>query len=143
MVFVNLFFAGLLAGMELIVCYGLRRALTVLDQVPHILIRQALIRRLRVLVPAIFGPAVLTAVAVAVLDGSLLRYLALIPVLAGVLVTAFGTVRINGAAVDWDPQAPPAGWQALITRWERQDLVRCWSALAAFGLLLLAAGTSA
>ncbi len=137
MVFVNLFFAGLLAGVELIVCYGLRRALTVLDQVPHILIRQALIRRLRVLVPAIFGPAVLTAVAA--LDGSLLRYLALIPVLTGVLVTAFGTVRINGAAVDWDPQAPPAGWQTLITRWERQDLVRCWSALAAFALLLLAA----
>jgi hypothetical protein len=139
MVFVNLLFAGLLAGAELLVYYGVRAALTVLDQVPHLRMRQALIRRLRVLVPALFGPAVLTAAAVAVFDGSPLRYVALLPILAGVLTTAFGTVAINQAVLTWDPEAPPPQWQTTIARWERQDLIRCWAAVTAFALLLAAA----
>ncbi len=53
---VNLFCTGIFAGMEFIVCFGVRAPLNVLDEQPHIQVRQAVIRRLRVLVPAAFVP---------------------------------------------------------------------------------------
>jgi len=137
MTYANLFFAGLLAGAELLVCYGLRAALRGLDQQPHIQLRQALIRRLRILVPALFVPTALTGIGVVVLDGSLFAWLGLAAVLAWTVTTFLGTVPINKAAVDWDPADPPAGWRAEVSRWERLDLVRCWAALAAFAAFLL------
>jgi hypothetical protein len=61
--FVNLFCAGVLAGEEVVICYGVRGPVASLDPQPGILLRQALIRRLRVLVPAIFGLAFVSGIA--------------------------------------------------------------------------------
>ncbi len=49
--FVNLFFAGILAGIEIVIHYGLRAPTEVLDEQSQIQLRQALVLRLRVLVP--------------------------------------------------------------------------------------------
>jgi hypothetical protein len=138
----GLFVAGLLAGEELVVCYGVRGAIGVLDDRSHVELRQALIRRLRVLVPGLFGPAAMLAVAVAILDrgraGGAWRLAAVVGLAVWFGVTAFGTVPINAAAIDWDPGAPPAGWRSLVARWERLDVARCWASIVAFGCLVAA-----
>ena len=53
---VNLFFNGMLAGEELAVYYGVRIPVASLEERPQTLLRQALIRRLRLLVPGIYMP---------------------------------------------------------------------------------------
>jgi uncharacterized membrane protein len=143
----NLFFAGLLAGEEFAICYGLRPALGRLDAPLQISIRQTLIRRLRVLVPLLFFAALLTSLAVlyaTALGGALyLRGAGVVALFAFIAVTLGGTVPINKAALAWRPAAPPPDWRAQLRRWERLDIVRCWLALAAFALLLAATGLAA
>jgi uncharacterized membrane protein len=56
--------------------------------------------------------------------------------LVWILVTLFGTVPINEAALDWRPDAPPANWRALVDRWERLNTVRTCAAVLAFAFLL-------
>jgi hypothetical protein len=140
--FVNLFCTGLLAGAELVVRYGVRAPIAVLDEQPQIQLRQALIRSLRVLVPAILAPTVVSGVAVTALDGTGpgfgLRCTALLALLAWALVTFIGTVPINKATLTWLPGAPPGSWRALVSRWERLDTARSWAALAAFAFFLTA-----
>jgi len=142
--FINLFGAGMLAGEEFVIRCGVRVPLASLDDQPHIRLRQALIRTLRVLVPAIYLPTVLTAVAVTILDGAdnglAFRCAAILALLAWIAITLGGTVPINAAALDWDPSAPPGDWQAQVDRWERLNSVRAWLAVAAFALML--AGTA-
>lgn len=139
---VNLFLTGLLAGEEFVIRYGLRAPMASLDQRAHIEVRQALIRRLRILVPALAGPTILSALAATVADRRNRRLAARgagllsLFLLAG--VTLLGTVPINAAVLEWDPDAPPSDWQAQIRRWERLDAVRCWSAVAAFALFVVA-----
>jgi hypothetical protein len=140
--FVNLYFAGLLAGEEFVIRFGVRAPIAHLDEWPQIHLRQALIRRLRVVVPAIFGSTILTAAAATVLNGFDLgfglRCVGGIALLAWLLVTLFGTVPINQATLTWEPGAPPKNWRALVRRWERLDTARCWAAMLAFALFLTA-----
>ena len=140
--FVELFCAGLLAGAEFIVCFGARSTITVLDEQPQVQLRQALIRRLRLLVPAVYVPALLSAVAVTVLadtgDGFGFRCLGLLAVLAWTVTTFLGTVPINKATLTWRPDAPPKEWRAVVSRWERLDKVRFWAAVIAFAFFLTA-----
>jgi uncharacterized membrane protein len=140
--FVNLFWAGLLAGEEFVIRFGVRAPVASLDERAHIQLRQALIRRLRVVVPAIFGITVLTAVAATVLGGFGLgfglRSAGGVALLTWLLVTLLGTVPINQAVLAWEPSVPPKNWRAQVSRWERLDTVRCWAALAAFALFLTA-----
>lgn len=139
--FINLFFAGILAGEELTVRFGVRGPLASLADKPHIEFRQALILRLRVLVPIIFALALVSGIAVTVANGFDsgfgLRCAGLLALVAFILVTLFGTVPINAAALYWNPVAPPANWQQLVQRWERLDDVRCAMALLAFALFLI------
>jgi uncharacterized membrane protein len=136
--FVNLFCAGILAGIEFVVRYGLRGSIAVLDEQPQIRLRQALIRRLRTVVPAVFLLTAASSVAVTVLHGSAFRYAGLLAVLGWTLVTFVGTVPINKATLTWRPDAPPADWRALVGRWERLDSARWWAAVLAFALFLTA-----
>ncbi len=141
---VNLFVAGLLAGEELVVRVGVRGPLAGLEDRPHIEMRQALILRLRVVVPTIFLATLATGVAVVILvggqAGAVARYAALLALVVWLVVTAFGTVPINAAALEWDPDAPPADWKLQIDRWERLNSVRALAAAAAFALFLIAFG---
>ncbi len=140
--FVNLFCAGILAGIEFVVRYGIRGAIPVLDEQPQIRLRQALIRRLRVAVPIVYASTALSAVAVTILDGTGFRYAGLVAVLGWTLVTFIGTVPINKATLTWQPAAPPADWRALVRRWERLDTARWWAAALVFASFLTAAAAS-
>lgn len=95
----NLFFAGLLAGEELVICYGLRSALSILDTSSHILLRQRLIRRLRILVPILLLLALFSGVLLAIWEDHGLHLVARCAGLAflGIflLLTLTGTAPIN------------------------------------------------
>jgi uncharacterized membrane protein len=140
---VNLFFAGLLAGEELVVRYGLSGPLAKLDDKPHIQLRQSLIRRLRIFVPSLFILAVSTGVSALIVDrthpGFAFRCAGMLALLVFITVTLLGTVPINKAALGWDASAPPAGWKLAIERWRRRDTFRCWAAILAFALFLAGA----
>jgi uncharacterized membrane protein len=140
---VGLFLAGLLAGEEVVVRYGVRGPLAALDDRAHILFRQGLIRTLRVLVPATAMPALVVGTALAILDGTTpgfaFRWAGVAALVVWLATTLFGTVPINEAALDWQPDAPPENWRALVERWERLNTVRTWAALAAFAGFLAAA----
>lgn len=139
--FINLFFIGILAGEEFTIRYGVRGPLASLDVQSHIRLRQALILRLRVLVPIIFGLAILSGLAVIIINGFGpgfgFRGAGLLVLISFILVTLFGTVPINAAALTWQPAAPPGNWRAQVSKWEQLDNVRCWAALIAFGLFLI------
>jgi hypothetical protein len=140
--FGNLFCAGLLAGAEFIVCFGVRSTITVLDEHPQVQLRQALIRRLRVLVPAVYVPTALSAVAVTILDGIGsgfgFRCIGLLAMLIWTVTTFLGTVPINAATLTWRPDAPPRDWRAIVSRWERFDIIRFSAAVITFAFFLTA-----
>src|SRR6266550_7748779 len=141
--FVTVFFAGLLAGALFVIDYGVGPAVAaVLDDQSQIQMRQALILRLRVLVPAIFVPAILLGIAITVLDGVdpgfAFRLAGLLVVLTCFLLTLRGTAPINQTIRNWQPSAPPKNWRTLISRWERLDRARTWAAVTAFALFLIA-----
>jgi hypothetical protein len=124
----NLFGAGLLAGAEFLVCYGLRGPLNVLEDDPQIRFRQALIRRLRVVVPSLFLPTVASSIAVCAMDRPEpsfgIRCVALLALAIWTMATFLGTVPINKDALEWKPEAPPGHWKSSIRRWEALDLAR-------------------
>ncbi len=142
--FANLLGAGILAGEEFIIRYGVRGPLAALEPRPQIELRQALIRRMRIVVPAVFVFTVLSGAASAYFDSrisiqSAIRFAALLALAAFIAITLMGTVPINKATLNWNPVAPPPDWRDRIARWERLDTARTWAALAAFGLFLAAA----
>ncbi|MEW1859219.1 anthrone oxygenase family protein [Streptomyces sp. NPDC088194] len=138
--FVSLFFAGLLAGAEYAVRCGVRRPLAVLADQQHIELRQALIRSLRIAVPAVYVPTLATAMAATVGNaggrGFGFQCAGMAALLLWTVTTFAGTVPINAAVLAWRAGAPPHGWQAAIRRWERLDTVRTWAAAAAFACFL-------
>ncbi len=142
--FANVLGAGILAGEEFIVRYGVRAPIATLEPKPQIQLRQALIRRMRVVIPAVFVFTLLSGAGAAWLGprfdpGFGIRFAGLLALVAFIAITLAGTVPINKAALGWNPAAPPADWRAAIARWERLDTARTWAALAAFGLFLAAA----
>jgi len=137
-----LFLAGVLAGEEFIVRYGLQPAMDKLEDRAHILARVALVRRLKVVVPLIMLPAVIAAILVLITaagqTGAVYRWLGAISLLAFVLFSFLGTVPINMKVNDWQADAPPANWKAMVKRWELLDTFRSTAALAAFAFFLVA-----
>src|SRR5207302_9421594 len=67
--FVNIFFAYMLHGIEFVIHYGLRWSSEILDEHSQLQLRQALVMRLRVLVPAFFAPTAVLGIALTVLNG--------------------------------------------------------------------------
>jgi hypothetical protein len=138
---IGVLFAGLLAGEEFIVRYGVQPALSSLDDLPHLQARQALVRRLRVVVPALMVPTVLLAIGALVLDatgpGCGFRVAGLAALVAFVLFSFLGTVPINIRVNEWDAAHPPADWKQTIARWQLIDVFRSSAALLGFVLLLV------
>jgi uncharacterized membrane protein len=132
------FGAGLLAGIEVAVRFGVRSTIDVLAEQPQIRLRQALIRTLRVLVPSVYLPTFGLGIAVTVLAGSGFRYAGISALLVWTVTTFTGTVPLNKALLAWQPDAPPANWRAVIRRWKRMDTVRTWAAVLAFAGFLAA-----
>ena len=139
---VALFLSGLLAGEEFVVRYGVQPALSALPDLPHVLARQSLVRRLRILVPALMVPTVLVSVAALVAGGTGagagFRWAALVALVAFLGFSFLGTVPINIRVNDWTPDAPPADWKDVVRRWERIDVFRSSAAVLAFALALVA-----
>ncbi|WP_433606448.1 anthrone oxygenase family protein [Dactylosporangium sp. CA-139114] len=137
----TLILAGLLAGEEFIVRYGVQPALLRLDDRAHIQARVALVRRLRVVVPAIMLPAVAAAVAVLVLadgPGAAWRWAGVAALAAFLGFSFLGTVPINMKVAGWDADAPPADWRATVARWQRLDVLRSSAAIVGFGCFVAA-----
>jgi hypothetical protein len=133
---ISVLFAGLLAGEEFVIRYGVRGPLASLDDQSHILFRQALIYKLRILVPAIYVLTLVSAVAVTVLDGTdggmAFRGAAIAALAAWIAATLGGTVPINEAVLEWSASAPPATWRTQVDRWEHLNTLRIWAAVIAF-----------
>lgn len=140
---ISIFLAGLLAGEELIVRYGVHPALLALDDPTQVRARQSLIMKLRVIVPVIFFSTLAASIVALVIGGTEGGFgvrLAGVLVLGVWLVTTFGgTVLINQAALAWLPDSPPEEWKETITRWGRIDVVRSSAAIAAFACFVIAA----
>ncbi|WP_217990875.1 DUF1772 domain-containing protein [Curtobacterium sp. 'Ferrero'] len=139
---VQLVLVGLLAGEEFIVRWGVGPALRALPDEAHLRARIALVRSLRIVVPALMLPAVLVTVAALVVGGrgeGLGWAIAGSAALVLFVVASFtGTVPINIRVNDWDPQHPPADWRRVVTRWERIDTLRSSAAVLAFVLSVVA-----
>jgi uncharacterized membrane protein len=139
---VGLFLAGLLAGIELIVRYGVHPALTAMPDDVHLRARHEIVRIVRVIVPAVMLPSVAAAVANLVLanDGETfgLRVAAVAVYAIYVVVVFAGTVPINDRFFKWDLSNPPADWKSTIQRWALIDVVRSSAAVVAFALLVAA-----
>ena len=140
--FVNVFFAGMLAGIEFVIHYGLRTPAEVLDERSQLQLRQAMVLRLRVLVPAFFVPTAISGIALTVLNsatpGFEFRCAAVVALLAWIAIRVIGTVPINSATVAWQLNAPPRNWKALVNHAERFHIVGVWAAVLAFAFFLTA-----
>jgi hypothetical protein len=134
--FTNLFVAGILAGIEIVIHYGLRRPAEVLDEASQIQLRQALVLKLRILVPSFFLPTAVSGMAVAIVDvgapGFWFRCAAVAGVVIWVLIRVVGTVPINSATLTWQPSAPPGNWKILVDDAERFHVVGVWAVIMAF-----------
>jgi hypothetical protein len=140
--FVNLFFAGMLAGIEFVIHYGLSTSAETLDDRSQLQHRQALVMRLRVLVPAFFVPTAMTGIAVTVLDttmpGLWFGCAGVLAALLWVVIRVIGTVPINSATLTWQLDAPPKDWKARVNHAERFHIVGTWAAVVAFACFLVA-----
>ncbi|TCK26638.1 anthrone oxygenase family protein [Pseudonocardia endophytica] len=130
------FVTGLLAGEELIVRWGVQPALRGLGDAAHLEARQALVRRLKVVVPMLIVPAVVLTVVSLVLSATTWRWAGAAVLLVFVLTSAIGTVPINIRVDAWDLDAPPDDWREVVRRWERIDVLRSSAAVVAFASLL-------
>jgi uncharacterized membrane protein len=140
---IGLILAGLLAGEEFIVRWGVQPALSTLEDRAHILARVALVKRLKVVVPTLMVPTVLVGIAVLATGGVgvgfAFRIVGLLALVAFVLFSFLGTVPINIRVNDWDADAPPADWRHVVRRWQFIDVFRSSAAIAAFVAFVVAA----
>lgn len=134
--------AGLLAGIEFVVRWGVQPALSRLDDRTSLAARKSLIRRLRVLVPAIGLPTLLLALGAAILGqqdgGAWLRWTGAVFLVAFFAIAFAGTVPINARIDAWPLEDPPADAAAVIRRWQTIDVFRSTAAVVAFVLLVVA-----
>ena len=140
--FVNVFFSGMLAGMEFVIHYSITIPAEVLDDLSQLKYRKAFVLRLRVLVPAFFIPVALSGIAITFLNGFdpgfWFRCVGLLAVLIWVLHRVVGTVPINSATVDWPIDNPPEDWKERINQAERFHIVGVWAAIVMFVCFLIA-----
>jgi hypothetical protein len=131
-----------LAGIEFVIHYGLRTPAEILDEQSQLQLRQALVLRLRVLVPAFFVPAAVLGIALTVLNsgtpGFWFRCAGVVAILTWIVIRVIGTVPINSATLTWQPSAPPKNWKALVNHAERFHIVGVWAAILAFAFFLTA-----
>jgi hypothetical protein len=144
MTLIATFFGGILVGLEVCAHYGFHAPVLVLDEKSQIVFRQGAVRRLRWLVPAFFVPTFLAIIALAIMGGTgsgfVFRGAAAAALLTWIIVRAIGTVPINAATLDWNPEQPPTDWKKKIEKAERFHVIATWAAAIAFICLLVSLG---
>ncbi|MBK6866971.1 MAG: DUF1772 domain-containing protein [Burkholderiales bacterium] len=132
---------GLMAGFFFSFAVDVAPAMASLDAATYIAAQQSINRVVRnaVFGGVYFGSALLPwlAAGAALWAGWQRRALrwALIALVYGAAVfwlTRSVNVPINDALAAWDPQHPPADWQAARGRWNEANLVRAWASAACF-----------
>ena len=140
--FLNVFFAGMLAGIEFVIHYGVHPPAETLDDHAQLQLRQALILKLRVLVPAFFMPTAALGIALAVINsaapGFVFRCVGVVALLIWAIIRIVGTVPINSATLSWQLSAPPTNWKAQVNHAERFHIIGVWAAILAFAFFLTA-----
>ena len=140
--FVSVFFSGMLAGIEFVIHYGLGTPAETLDDQSRLRLRQALVLRLRVLVPAFFVPAAILGITLTFLNsgapGFGFRCAGVAALLTWIGIRVIGTVPINSATLTWNPVAPPKNWQEQVNHAERFNIVGVWAAILVFAFFLTA-----
>ena len=138
----NVFFAGMLAGIEFVIHYGVRKPAETLDDNSQLQLRKVLVLKLRVLVPAFFAPVAILGLVLTFLNttapGFVFRCVAVGALFIWIAIRVVGTVPINSATVDWQLNAPPQDWKAQVSHAERFHIVGVWAAVLTFALFLLA-----
>jgi uncharacterized membrane protein len=139
---VGVILAGILAGEEFIVRYGVQPALRNLDENAHVATRIALVRTLRIVVPVLMLSTAAVTIVVLVTSagqsGAGWRWAGLAALVLFMLLSFLGTVPINMKVVDWQPDHPPADWRAVVHRWQRLDTLRSTAAILAFACFVVA-----
>ena len=115
--------------------------------VPHrrvqILLRQAMVLRLRILAPALFLPTLASAISLTVQrrhDTRIWLHIAALALLGvWIMIRVLRTVPVNSATLEWNPLNPPEGWRAQVERTERFHVLAAWAAVTAFVCFLLSA----
>jgi hypothetical protein len=138
--FANLFFSGILAGIEIGIHYGIGAPPQGVSERDEILLRQSMVLNLRVLIPVFFVLTAISAVGVTVIDGRssgyLFRYAGMLTLVLWIVTRAIGTVPINRASLTWNAAAPPADWRSRVKRAEMFHICGSWAAVALFALFL-------
>lgn len=139
---VNVFFAGMLAGIEFVIHYGVRGPVEQLPDRSQLQLRQALVKKLRVLVPAFFAPTAVLGITLTLLNtttpGFVFRCVAVAALFTWAAIRVIGTVPINSATIAWQLDAPPRNWKAQVTHAERFHIVGVWAAVLTFACVLIA-----
>ena len=134
--FLNLLFVGLLAGFEIAVHYGIGSPPKSLREDAQILLRQAMVLRLRILAPAIFLPSLILGISATIRErhepGFWERGIGLGSLLLWIVIRIVRTVPVNSATLEWNAEAPPANWRELVTGTERFHVIAAWAAVIAF-----------
>jgi hypothetical protein len=133
--------------MEVAIHYGVRAPSESLDERSQLQLRQALVTRLRFLVPAFFVPTAVFAIAGILLDsttpGEWFRLAGVLALIVWVVIRVIGTVPINSATLTWPLNAPPKNWKEQVTHAERFHDIGVGAAVVAFGCFLVAMGLAA
>ncbi len=130
-----IFGTGIVAGAFVIGRIAVHPAAARLDALPHIVLRQELIRRLQRFLP----PFMLLPIPASIAALTLCRSSVIWPVealgCALSLVTAGITVAVNAPLnrrfARWSPDALPSDWQGFVRRWNAAHSIRM-TALGAF-----------
>jgi hypothetical protein len=134
--FVGALFAGVLSGIEVAIHYVVHPSVLVLGDPSQLRLRQALIRRLRVLAPACFLPMLAATIATAVHGGEAptgwIRWTGVGAAFVWTGLRVVGTVPVNSATLAWNADSPPADWRTRVTDAERFHVVGVWAAIVAF-----------
>ncbi|MEU1374505.1 anthrone oxygenase family protein [Streptomyces triculaminicus] len=138
----SLFSTGLLAGAF---GYGAANLVPTFDAVPidmRLDFHAQLMKMNGITMQATMAVSALSSLALAAAERGRARVLAGAAgalAVASFLITRFGNVPINGRIKQWAATEPPAGYAAILRRWELFNDARTLTAAIAFGLLVLLA----
>jgi len=142
--FLNLFAVAAVAGAFFAVRFGYSPTMRTLAPVPYAQVQQGLSATLRVRVPIAMGAALVTSLAVLVLQGEVeseeffLTLFGFAATLVAAVASWLVNVPIEREVLTWNPKGPPANWFVFRDRWEEFHTLR-----AVLGVLALAAHAAA